>query len=218
MKKVAVILSGCGVFDGSEIHESVLTLLALARKGAIVTCAAPDITQKHVIDHSTGSEMIDEDRNVLQESARISRGNITPLTALNTTAFDAFVFVGGLGVAKNLSSFAFDGPAYDIDPEVASLIEEAHAAKKALGFICIAPALAACALGNQGVKLTIGNDTKTAAALESKGAQHVDCLADDIVVDTANRVVSTPGYMLAESIIQVETGINKLIGAVLKLA
>jgi enhancing lycopene biosynthesis protein 2 len=218
MKKVAIILSGCGVYDGSEIHESVLTLLALARAGAQVICAAPDITQKHVIDHSTGCEMEDEDRNVLQESARIARGEITPLDSLRTDDFDALIFVGGFGVAKNLSSFAFDGPAYDVDPGVVSLIEEAHAAKKALGFICIASVLAARALGNQGVRLTIGNNAETAASLESKGATHVDCSVKDIVVDSVNRVVSTPAYMLAESILEAEIGINKLVAAVLKLA
>lgn len=218
MKKVAVILSGCGVYDGSEIHEAVLTLLALARAGAQVTCAAPDITQKHVIDHSTGREMEDEDRNVLQESARISRGEITALESMEAKDFDAFIFVGGFGAAKNLSSFAFDGAEFDVDPTVVSLIEDAYAEKKAMGFMCIAPALAARALGSHGVRLTIGNDKETAASLESKGARHVNCPVHDIVVDTDNRVVSTPAYMLAESILEAEKGINKLVAAVLKLA
>ncbi|CAA6677176.1 MULTISPECIES: isoprenoid biosynthesis glyoxalase ElbB [unclassified Lentimonas] len=215
--KVAVILSGCGVFDGAEIHESVLTLLALARAGAKVTCAAPDITQRHVINHATGEIAEDEDRNVLEEAARISRGEIKRINELRLSELDAIIFVGGFGVAKNLSSLAFDGKAYDIDPIIHSFIQEAHQAHKALGFMCIAPALAASALGANQVRLTIGNDSDTAAILESKGAQHINCSVNEIVVDTTNRVVTTPAYMLAEDILQAEAGINKLITELLKL-
>lgn len=216
--KVAVILSGCGVYDGSEIHESVLTLLALARAGADVTCVAPDITQKHVIDHTSGEEMVDEDRSVLTEASRISRGAITALDSIAAADFDAFIYVGGFGAAKNLSSYAFDGPDYDADPGVVDLIQAAHAEGKTQGFMCIAPVLAARALGEQHVKLTIGNDATTAAALEAKGATHVDCPVDKAVVDKANKVVSTPAYMLAESITDAESGINQLVDSVLTLA
>jgi len=215
--KVAVILSGCGVYDGSEIHESVLTLLALAKAGADVNCIAPDITQKHVINHTKGEEMLDEDRNVMVEASRISRGDILPLDSVKAEDFDAYIYVGGFGVAKNLSSYAFDGANYDVDPAVIDLIQAAHAAGKAQGFMCIAPVLAARALGQTHVQLTIGNDADTAAALESRGAQHVDCPVDSIVIDKANRVVTTPAYMLAESIIEAESGINQLVEAVLKL-
>ncbi|MGB0408439.1 MAG: isoprenoid biosynthesis glyoxalase ElbB [Opitutales bacterium] len=218
MKKVAVILSGCGVYDGSEIHESVLTLLALDRVGAQVTCAAPDITQKHVVDHARGTEMVDEDRNVMVEAARISRGAIQPLDSLQVADFDALIFPGGFGAAKNLSSYAFDGPDYDVDPGVIDLIQSAHAGGKALGFICIAPVLAARALGHTSVKLTIGSDADTAAALEAKGATHIACAVADIVTDFENRVVSTPAYMLADSITQAEAGINRLVEAVLELS
>ena len=215
--KVAVVLSGCGVYDGSEIHESVLTLLALDRAGASVQCVAPDITQKHVIDHSKGEEMIDEDRNVLVEASRISRGSIQPLDAVSAEDFDAFIYVGGFGAAKNLSSYAFDGPDYDADPGVVDLIQAAHAAGKPQGFMCIAPVLAARALGQNSVKLTIGNDAATAAALTGKGAEHVECPVDSAVSDETNRVVSTPAYMLAESITDVEAGINQLVTEVLKM-
>lgn len=217
MKKVAVILSGCGVYDGSEIHESVLTLLALARVGAQVTCIAPDITQRHVVDHSCGAVMDDEDRNVMQESARISRGKITPLDQVRPEQFDAYIYVGGFGVAKNLSSFAFDGVTYDADPSTVSLIQSAHEAGIPQGFICIAPILAARALGEFGVKLTIGNDEATATAINAKGAQHVKCAVDGIVVDTKNKVVSTPAYMLAKDIVEAETGINRLVQSVIEL-
>lgn len=216
--KVAVILSGCGVYDGSEIHESVLTLLALDRAGAQVQCVAPDITQKHVIDHTKGEEMLDEDRNVMVEASRISRGDIQPLDSVSADDYDAFIYAGGFGAAKNLSSYAFDGPNYDVDPGVVDLIQAAHAAGKPQGFMCIAPVLAARALGQSGVLLTIGNDAETAAALEGKGAQHIDCAVDAIVTDDANRVVSTPAYMLAQSITDAESGINQLVTEVLKIA
>ncbi len=215
--KVAVILSGCGVYDGSEIHESVLTLLALANAGAEASCVAPDIAQKHVIDHTKGEEMEDEDRNVMIESARISRGSITPLDNVNASDFDALIYVGGFGVAKNLSSYAFDGPDYDVDPGVVDLIQAAHAAEIPQGFMCIAPVLAARALGAHKVEVTIGNDRATAAAIQSKGATHVNCPVDSVVIDQANKIVTTPAYMLAESITDAETGINQLVKAVLKL-
>jgi len=218
MKKVAVILSGCGAYDGAEIQEAVLTLLALDRAKAEVTCAAPDIAQKHVINHVTGEEMVDDDRNVLTEASRITRGAIQTLDTIDSGKFDAIIFVGGFGVAKNLSSYAFDGPNYDIDPEVLDLIQRAHAEGKALGFMCISPVLAARALGAKGVQLTIGNDPETAAALEAKGATHVDCPVDEAVTDKANRVVTTPAYMLAQSPTDAEAGINKLVASVLKLA
>jgi enhancing lycopene biosynthesis protein 2 len=215
--KVAVILSGCGVYDGAEIQESVLTLLALAKAGAEVSCLAPDIAQRQVIDHTSGDVLEDEDRNVMAEAARISRGEILPLDNARVDDFDSFIYVGGFGVAKNLSSYAFDGANYDVDPAVIDLIQSTHAAGKPQGFICIAPVLAARALGEQHVKLTIGNDAATAAALEAKGAQHIDCSVDSIVVDQSNRVVTTPAYMLAQSITEAERGINQLVEAVLKL-
>jgi enhancing lycopene biosynthesis protein 2 len=218
MKKVAVILSGCGAFDGAEIQETVLTLLALEKAEADITCAAPDIAQKHVINHMTGEEMVDEDRNVMTEASRITRGAIQALDTINPNEFDAIVFVGGFGAAKNLSSYAFDGPDYDVDPEVIDLIQRAHAGGKALGFMCIAPVLAARALGSEGVELTIGNDAEVASALEVKGAKHVECPVDKAVIDKANRVVSTPAYMLARSVSDAEAGINKFVASVLELA
>ena len=216
-KEIAVILSGCGVYDGAEIQESVLTLLALAKAGAEVSCLAPDIAQRQVIDHSSGDELVEEDRNVMIESARISRGEILPLDNAKADDFDAFIYVGGFGVAKNLSSYAFDGVNYDVDPAVVDLIQATHAAGKPQGFMCIAPVLAARALGEQHVKLTIGNDPVTIAALEAKGAHHVDCPAESIVVDRSNRVATTPAFMLAQSITEAESGINQLVESVLNL-
>jgi enhancing lycopene biosynthesis protein 2 len=217
MKKVAVILSGCGAYDGTEIQEAVLTLLALDRAKTEVTCAAPDIAQKHVINHITGAEMVDEHRNVMVEASRISRGAIQPLDSLDIGDFAAIFFVGGFGAAKNLSSYAFDGAEYDVDPEVIDLIQQAHAKGTPLGFMCIAPVLAARALGDKAVQLTIGNDPEIAAALEAKGATHINCPVDQVVTDQQNRVVSTPAYLLANSVTEAEAGINKLVASVLEL-
>ncbi|HSH09810.1 MAG TPA: isoprenoid biosynthesis glyoxalase ElbB, partial [Oceanipulchritudo sp.] len=169
MKKVGVLLSGCGVFDGSEIHEAVLTLLALERAGVQAVCMAPDKEQLHVINHLTGKET-GESRNVLVESARIARGNIENLAAVSAADLDALVLPGGFGAAKNLSRFAVDGPAGEVDPEVRRLVEEMNAARKPIGLICISPAIGAQILGRNGVEVTIGNDSKTAAAIESCGA------------------------------------------------
>lgn len=218
MKNVAVILSGCGVYDGAEIHESVLTLLALSQAGATVTCAAPDIAQAHVIDHRAGEPEANATRNVLTESARIARGEIQSVTELNVEDYDAILFPGGFGAAKNLSSLAFDGPEFTVEPTVAALVEAAHQSGKVLGFMCIAPAIAAGVLGGKGVRLTIGNDAGTAAALKSKGAKHIECPVNEIVVDEGLKVVTTPAYMLAQSIAEAESGIRKLVHKVLEIA
>lgn len=217
-KKVAVIFSGCGVYDGTEISEAVLTLLALDRAGAEVICAAPDMAQKHVIDHRNGSVMVNERRNVLVEASRIARGAIQALSSLDPAELDAIIFLGGFGAAKNLSSYAFEGAAYEVVPEVTELIQRAHSAGKALGFMCIAPVLAAEALGSKAVRLTIGKDRETAAALEHKGAKHIECPVHLAVTDPENRVVSTPAYMLASSITEAEAGINQLVASILDLA
>ena len=217
MKKVAVILSGCGVYDGAEIHEAVLTLLALERAGAQAICAAPNIEQREVVNHSSGDCQDEEFRNVLEESARIARGHINKLSELNLQELDAIIFVGGFGVAKNLSSFAFDGAEYDVDPVIRSLIEDAYAVGKPLGFMCIAPILAAATLGSKKIKLTIGKDPETAAKIESRGATHQNCEARSAVVDRTNKIVSTPAYMEAQNLLQAEAGINKLVDSLLKL-
>lgn len=217
MKKVAVILSGCGVYDGAEIHEAVLTLLALERAGACAICAAPNIAQREVINHHSGTTQDEEFRNVLEESARIARGEIKQLSELKLRELDAVLFVGGFGVAKNLSSFAFDGAAYDVDPLIRDLIEETHAAGKPLGFMCIAPILAAAVLGSKKVTLTIGHDQDTAAKIESRGAAHKPCKPDSAVVDRDNKIVTTPAFMEAQSLLEAEAGINQLVDSLLKL-
>ncbi|TFB40106.1 isoprenoid biosynthesis glyoxalase ElbB [Pseudomonas sp. F01002] len=214
-KKIAVILSGCGVYDGAEIHESVITLLRLDQRGAQVQCFAPNIAQLHVINHLTGEEM-PESRNVLVESARIARGNIKDIREANAEDFDALIVPGGFGAAKNLSNFAVEGAGCTVQPEVLALAEAFAEARKPVGLICISPALAAKIYG-PGVTCTIGNDADTAAAMNKMGATHADCAVTDIVEDKARKLVSTPAYMLAQSISEAASGINKLVDRVLEL-
>ncbi|MGX9862546.1 isoprenoid biosynthesis glyoxalase ElbB [Pseudomonas moraviensis] len=214
-KKVAVILSGSGVYDGAEIQESVITLLRLDQRGAQVQCFAPNIAQLHVINHLTGEEM-PESRNVLVESARIARGNVKDIRDADVEDFDALIVPGGFGAAKNLSNFAIKGAGCTVQPEVLALAEAFAEAGKPVGLICISPALAAKIYG-PGVTCTIGNDADTAAAMNKMGATHEDCAVTDIVEDKARKLVTTPAYMLAQTISEAASGINKLVDRVLEL-
>ncbi|WP_027896475.1 isoprenoid biosynthesis glyoxalase ElbB [Zestomonas thermotolerans] len=215
-KKVAVILSGCGVFDGAEIHESVITLLRLDQRGVQVQCFAPNVAQLHVINHLTGEE-VPESRNVLVESARIARGNVKDVREAKVEDFDALIIPGGFGAAKNLSDFALKGADCTVQPDVLALGRAFAAAGKPIGLICIAPSLAARFYG-EGVICTIGNDPDTAAALEKMGAVHEECVVGDVVEDAQRKLVTTPAYMLAQSISEAAAGINKLVDRVLELA
>lgn len=216
MKKVGVILSGCGVFDGAEIHESVITLLALDRAGAEAVCLAPNIEQMHVINHLKGELSEGDTRNVLVEAARIARGNISDVAAASAEELDALILPGGFGAAKNLCTFAVDGPACTVQPDVAALITAMHGLGKPLGFCCIAPAVAAKVLGEYGVQLTIGNDDGTAQGLEVLGAKHTCCRVGEIHIDEAHKVISTPAYMYNARISEVADGIGKLVEAILE--
>ncbi len=216
MSRVAVVLSGCGYLDGAEIHESVVTLLALDRAGAEVQCLAPDTPQRDVVDHRTGQAVEGESRNVLAESSRIARGEIRDVADARAEEFDAVIVPGGFGAAKNLSSFAVEGPECTVDPGVERLLRDAHAAGKPIGMICIAPAIAARLF--PGVDLTIGADPDTAGALETMGAHHKACAVESFVCGERARVVSCPAYMLGPGIKDVAAGIEKLVGEVLRLA
>ncbi|MBA4290362.1 MAG: isoprenoid biosynthesis protein ElbB [Pseudomonas sp.] len=215
-KKIAVILSGCGVYDGAEIHESVLTLLRLDQRGAVVQCFAPNVAQLHVVDHYSGDEM-DETRNVLVESARIARGQIKDVKELHVGDFDAVILPGGFGVAKNLSDFVVSGANCNVQADVLSATQAFVKAGKPVGLMCIAPALAAKIFG-AGVICTIGKDHDTAAALTQMGAEHHECEVSDIVEDAQHKLVTTPAYMLAQSISEAAAGINKLVDRVLELS
>ncbi len=214
-KKVGVVLSGCGVYDGTEVHEAVLTLLALDQRGAEVVMAAPDKEQAHVINHLTG-EVDPHPRNVLVESARIARGTIKPLAELQADEIDALVFPGGFGGAKNLSDFAFQGAAMTVDPDVTRIVDAMRAAGKPIGFICITPTLAAKLI--PGVTITLGCACDASEASSGLGATHVETEVHETVIDAANKVVSTSAYMLGPWVANVHKGIDKLVGELLEMA
>lgn len=216
MKKVAVILSGCGVYDGSEIHETVLTLLAIEQNGASYRCFAPNINQHHVINHLTGEVSEDEVRNVLVESARIARGDVEDLAELRVEEFDALIVPGGFGAAKNLCNFALDGNNYQVNEQVLNACQNFAQNDKPAGYMCIAPAMLPL-IYPEGVQGTIGTDKGTAALISAKGLVHNDCNVDEVVIDTENKLVSTPAYMLATSMTEAASGIQKLVKSVLFL-
>lgn len=213
-KKIAVILSGCGHRDGSEIHEATLTLWAIHKHGADFLCFAPDIPQHHVLNHISGEEM-NERRNVLIESARIARGNIQDIALFDPGAFDALIIPGGLGAAKNLCSYAFDGPHCTVNEHVARAVTAMHGAGKPIGALCIAPVILARVLGP--IELTAGQDAATADNLAKMEARHTPTRQGEIVVDRANRIVTTPCYMLQSRVDQIAEGAENLVGAVLDL-
>ena len=217
-KRVGVVLSGCGYLDGAEIHEATCTLLSLDRRGAKLVAMAPDVEQLHVVDHRQGAPVEGERRRVLDEAARIVRGQIVDLATVSARDLDALVFPGGFGAAKNLCTFAVEGRNMRVLPQVERLAREVRAAGKPSGWICIAPVIAARLFGPESVKVTIGNDRDTAAAIESWGARHVDCKVEEIAVDERLKLVSTPAYMLGPWIAPVATGIDKLVSAVLEMA
>ncbi|MFZ6719646.1 isoprenoid biosynthesis glyoxalase ElbB [Undibacterium sp. Ji49W] len=214
--KVAVILSGCGVYDGAEIHESVLTMLALVRAGAEPEFLAPDISQLHVVNHLTGEVAPGETRNVLVESARIARGKIKDIALANVADYAAVFFPGGFGVAKNLSDFAIKGADCQIQADVLRFAKAVAAAGKPACYICIAPAMIPHVYGS-GTVVTIGTDEATAAAITAMGGQHISCPVEEFVIDKDKKLVSTPAYMLAENIADAATGIEAAVKATLAL-
>jgi len=215
-KKVGVLLSGCGVFDGAEIHESVLTLLALDRAGVEIVCMAPDMDQLHVINHLTQEET-DEKRNVLVESARIARGEIKNLKDVLSSDLDALIMPGGFGAAKNLSDFAVKGPGASVHPEVQRILQDMVSSGKPVGAICIAPATLTKALSDKKPEVTIGSDMGTASAIEAMGGQHMACNVDAFHVDEKNKIVTTPAYMLGPGIKDVAIGIEGLVNQVVSM-
>ncbi|MDW3135501.1 isoprenoid biosynthesis glyoxalase ElbB [Vibrio sp. 1288] len=216
MKKVAVILSGSGVYDGSEIHEAVLALYAIEKAGATWHCFAPNIDQLHVINHLTGDEM-DETRNVLIESARIARGNIDDVAKLNVDEYDALLLPGGFGAAKNLTDFAVSGAECSINTHVAQACRAFANAKKPAGYLCISPVIIPM-IYEQGVKGTVGNDEAVSIAFNQMGGEHTTCPVEGIIFDEKHLVLSTPAYMLAENISQAASGIEKLVSKLIKIA
>jgi enhancing lycopene biosynthesis protein 2 len=217
MKQVAVILAGCGVYDGAEINEAVLTLLSLEQQGAQYQCYAPDREQMHVINHLTGEPVEGESRNVLVEAARIARGNIKPLTELKVEDFDALVVPGGFGAAKNLCDFAVAGAEMTVQGDFLEVAQAFHQARKPIGLICIAPVMAAAICG-EGTQCTIGNDADTAAAIGAMGGVHLECPVTEARVDADKKMVTTPAYMLAGRVSEAYAGIGDCVREVLALA
>jgi enhancing lycopene biosynthesis protein 2 len=215
MPRIGVVLSGCGVNDGSEIHETVITMLELDKAGADMVLMAPNIDQLHVINHYTDQEM-NEYRNVLIESARIARGDIIDMAEVSSSDVDALIFPGGFGVAKNLCDYAMAGTDCSVNPDVLRLTQEVHNDKKPIGVICISPAMMAKILGDE-TELTIGFDEQTANDINAMGAKHISCPVEDIIIDTQKKVVSTPAYMEAKSIKEAAAGITKLVAEVLNM-
>ncbi len=213
-KKIAVVLSGCGVYDGSEIHEAMLTLLSISRAGAEYEIFAPDVDQTHVINHLTG-EVMNETRNVLIESARIARGKIADLKEYKASKYDAIVVPGGFGAAKNLSSFAFDGSACTVNPDLENAVKETVQAGKPIGALCIAPAVITKILGD--VKVTIGKDTGTAEAIEAMGGTHKTTNHGEVIIDPSYKVITTPCYMLDATIPQIADGIDNVIKEIMNI-
>ncbi len=214
MKKFAVVLAGCGVFDGAEIHEATLTMLAIKQRGADYQCFAPDIDQYHVINHITGEEM-KENRNVMVEASRIARGAIKSLSDYKVGDFDALIFPGGFGAAKNLSTVAFDGPVAKINPDVEKAVTDTLKAGKPIGAMCITPTFIAKIIGD--VKVTIGQDKGTAEAIQKMGATHVETSHGEVIIDEKNKVFSTPCYMLDADIVQIYDGAYNIVFEMLKV-
>ncbi|MFA8449156.1 MAG: isoprenoid biosynthesis glyoxalase ElbB [Bacteroidales bacterium] len=213
MKKFAVVLSGCGVFDGTEIHEATMTMLAIKQNNAEYDLFAPDVNQHHVINHLTGEEM-NETRNVLIESARIGRGNVKPLVDFDAIDYDYLIFPGGFGAAKNLSSFAFDGANCSILPQVKIAVNQMIDLKKPIGALCIAPAVIAKLVGKK-VNVTIGSDPETANAIEKMNARHIETDHGDVVLDEEYHIFSTPCYMLDADISQIYDGAFNIVEAII---
>ncbi len=214
-KKIGLILSGCGKLDGSEVHESVVTILALDKKGVEIIYMAPDV-DFIAADHSTGKES-DELRNTIIESCRISRCEIKNIENVSASDIDALILPGGFGAAKNLCNFADKGADAVVHPQVTRLIIEMNESLKPIGAICIAPVVTAKVLGHKKIRVTIGNDMATASAIETMGCKHVECKVENIVTDDAQKIVTTPAYMLGPSIKDIAQGIEKLVDKVISM-
>ncbi|MGJ3501632.1 Sigma cross-reacting protein 27A [Piscirickettsia salmonis] len=213
MKKIAVVLAGCGHLDGAEIHEATLTLLYLAQAGVDYECLAPNRNQYHVLNHLSQEEM-HEKRNILIESARVARGNIKAIDQANIGDYDAIIFPGGFGAAKNLCDFALKGQAFNIQDDVLSFAQQAYHATLPLGFICIAPIMISAICGPN-IQHTLGEDQEMINIVHQLVGKHINCQADEIAIDEKHKIVSTPAYMLANNIAEAAVGIEKLVKKVL---
>jgi enhancing lycopene biosynthesis protein 2 len=211
-KKIAIIIGGCGHRDGSEIHETTMTMLAIEKHGATYELFAPDSNQYHVINHLTGEEMA-ENRNMLVEAARIGRGKIKSLDDFRANDFDAVIFPGGFGVAKNFFNYAFKGAKATVEEHIEQVIKEIKALDKPIGALCIAPVLLAKVMDN--ITVTIGNDDATAHDITLMGSHNVNTTHGEVISDKVNKIFSTPAYMLDASILDIAAGADNLVSTML---
>jgi enhancing lycopene biosynthesis protein 2 len=218
-KKIGVVLSGCGVYDGTEIHEAVISLLAIERGGATAVCMAPNMSQMHVVNHLTGEAMEGEQRNVLIESARIARGDIKDIAEVSADDIDGLFFPGGFGAAKNLCDFAVTGENCKVHPEVSRLVKELREKNKPQAAVCIAPTMLAKVFDSTDVHptITIGNDKGIGSKIESMGSKHQDCAVQKFVVDVENKIITSPAYMLGQNIAEVADGIERAVEQLIKM-
>lgn len=224
--KVAVVLSGCGVYDGTEITEAVSILIHLSRAGVEVSAFAPDKEQMHVVNHLTGEADESSKRNVLEESARISRGSIKALDECSADDFDALIVPGGFGAAKNLSDFAIKGADLTVDATMEQLLLSFHEKGKPIGLCCISPTIAAKVFGHKGCKLTVGSEEKcekwpfadAAGAIKSLGAQHIQTLkSHEVCIDMENKLVSSSAYMYAGLPHEIDESVGAMVAGVLSM-
>ncbi len=218
MKRIGVLLSGCGVRDGSEIHEATLTLYYLGRLGVEHICIAPDEPQASVVNHATGKTTT-ENRNMLIEAARIARGPVVPLKEISADDISALIIVGGYGAVTSLSDYATEGRNMTVHPGVKALLLSMHQERKPIGALCIAPVILARVFGEAGIaaEISIGNDVNVATDIKSMGVSHVIKLVDEVLIDSTNRLVTTPAYMLAENIAEIGPGIRKAVESVVDM-
>ena len=219
MKKIAIVLAGCGVFDGAEIHESVLTMLYLRKTGHEYFCFAPNRPQYHVIDHTKEQPVEYESRNILIEGARIARGEIKKIEEYNPSDFDALIFPGGFGVAKNFFSFVFDGINCTIQYDIEKVIRDTNKQGKPIGAMCISPVLIVRSFKGSPIKpvVTIGNVPELIEAIEKMGGEHRECKVDEICVDEKNHIVTCPAYTIANNIAEAASGIEKLVNKIIEI-
>lgn len=227
MKTIGVILSGCGVYDGSEIQEAVSVLIALDELGADAVCLAPDMNQHHVVNHLTGEEMSQE-RNVRVEAARIARGEVTSLSEVDVSALDGLVLPGGFGAAKNLSTWAFDGPESTVREDVANLIRTLVEAGKPIAALCVTPVVVAKALEGTGrsVQMTLGTTLDASPydvaafhqGLAATGVHPVECALGELIVDEENNIITTPCYMMDAGPARIFESVRKACARLLEMA
>jgi enhancing lycopene biosynthesis protein 2 len=214
MKKFAIILSGCGVYDGAEIHETVATMIALKKNGADYQCFAPNRPQYHVVNHLTGGVAVGEGRNILEESARLARGKIKEIAEYHPNDFDGLIFPGGFGVAKNLCNYAIKGADCELFPDIIKAIQDTVDAQKPIGAECITPAMMAAFL--KGATVTIGNDKETADNIQKMGGHHIETKHDGVVYDPKYNLYTTPCYMLGTNVLEIYESAEALVRALVK--